>query len=328
MAENAKMSILYLLEILWKETDPEHMLNANDLIDKLAEQHGMVCSRKTIYSDISRLTEFGIDIRQIKGSNPGYYIGERSFELAELKLLVDAVQSSKFITADKTASFIKKLEGLTSEHDAKYLNRQIYIYNRAKTVNETIYTNVDVIHQAISDNLQISFRYCEWTLKKVLTPKKNGAIYTVSPWALVWDDENYYMVAYDEEAGKIKHYRVDKIQDMEITNISRVGRRSFEDFDLGIFSKKTFGMYGGEDTRVTLRCRNNLVGVIIDRFGRDVMLIPSGDEHFRTTVLVSVSKQFFGWVTGIGEDIEIAGPPEVRAEYSKYIQEIRDKYKE
>ncbi len=327
MAEE-KLKILYLMRILLEETDKNHILNAAQLCGRLEMRYDIACNRKTIYGDVERLKIFGMHIRQVKGNTQGYYVDEREFELPELKLLVDSVQSSKFITARKSEELIKKLQRLTSRHNASLLQRQVFIYNRPKAGNETIFANVDVIHAAIYENRKITFQYCEWTVKKKLTPKKGGARYLVSPWSLTWNDENYYLVAYDEKADKIKHYRVDKMQEMKLEDAQRLGKERFENFDLAKFSKKTFGMYGGEDMDVTLYCHNDLAGVIIDRFGADTMLIPADKEHFRVHVLAAVSRQFFGWVTGIGSQMEIAGPEKVRLEYQVYLKEILQAYQQ
>ena len=263
-----------------------------------------------------------LKIAQIKGKSFGYYVEKRDFDLPELKLLVDAVQSSKFITKEKSEELIKKLEKLTSTENAKQLQRQVFIYNRIKADNDAIYANVDAIHAAIHDNRQIGFRYCEWTVKKELIQKKDGAEYVVSPWALTWDDENYYLVAYDAGAEKIKHYRVDKMQDIRVKGELRLGREHFKDFDLAAFARKTFGMYGGQDRSITLEGENSLVGVVIDRFGTDVMIFPHDEEHFHASVTVTVSPQFFGWLAGIGKGIRIRWPEDVREEYKDYLRAI------
>ena len=208
------------------------------------------------------------------------------------------------------------------------LSKQVFIVNRPKTENETVYYNVDYIHTAIYENKEIKFHYAEWTVKKELKLKKCGAFYVVSPWALTWDDENYYLVAYDAAAGIIKHYRVDKMQNTEILETDRKGENSFRNFDLAAFAKKTFGMYGGVDAEVTLECRNELAGVIIDRFGHDVWLIPQGEDHFKARVLVSVSPQFFGWVTGIGSGMKITGPENVKQQYKEYLLNVLQNYQE
>lgn len=269
-----KLRTLYLMEILLERTDDEHMLNASELCTILDQEYGISTDRRTIYTEMEILEKFGLDIQQKKGKCPGYYIGARDFELPELKLLVDAVQSSKFITEKKSKELIQKLEKLCCKTDAEMLSRYVFIVNRPKTENETVYYNVDYIHTAIYENKQIKFHYAEWTVKKELKFKKNGAFYVVSPWALTWDDENYYLVAYDAAAGIIKHYRVDKMRDTEIMEADRTGEESFKNFDLAAFAKKTFGMYGGVDAEVTLECRNELAGVVIDRFGYDVWMCP------------------------------------------------------
>lgn len=320
-----KLRMLYIMKILSEKSDERHTLSAAD-INRLLQDYGMAADRKTIYSDIETLREFHIDIVQAKGTNGGYYIGSREFELPELKLLVDAVQTSKFISCKKSKELIRKLENLTNEYDARLLQRNVFIYNRPETKNETIYYNVNEIHTAILENYQIRYQYAEWTVQKKLIPKKNGAVYMVSPWALTWDDANYYLIAYDKTEDVIKHYRVDKMQQVQIIEKERVGRERFQKFDLAEFAKKTFGMYGGQDVEVTLTCCNELAGVIIDRFGKETILIPIDEEHFRVHILVAVSRQFFGWLTGIGKEMKIESPKFVREEYRKYLQEILQDY--
>lgn len=318
-----KLKILYLMNLLLNETEKEHPLNAAEIAEKMKERYNYpTYNRKTIYADIERLKTYGLKIEQAKGASFGYYVEKRDFDLAELKLMVDAVQSSKFITKRKSGDLIRKLGTLTSEYNARHLKREVYIRNRIKSSNDSIYANVDTIHAAINDNRQIRFRYCEWTVEKTLVPRKEGKPYTVSPWALTWDDENYYMVGYDADAEMIKHYRVDKMKSMRMTDSKRLGRDRFQDFDLAAFARKTFGMYGGEERELTLECENHLVGVIIDRFGQDVTLVPADDDHFRTNVTVAVSPHFFGWLAAVGKGIQIAWPEEVRKEYREYLQSV------
>ena len=312
-----------LRELLLK-TDEEHVLNASDLI-KALENINLEADRRTIYSNVEILQDFGIDVIK-KENGQGYYIGSREFELPELKLLVDSVQSSKFITEKKSRELIGKLMRLTNEQKAKQLNRAVFIRNRMKTGNESVYYNVDALHEAMNRNRQIEFKYGEWNTGRKLVEKKGGMMYLVSPWALTWDDENYYLIAFDEAAGIIKHYRVDKMMKIELTDQSRVGQEAFQDFDLAAFSKKTFGMFGGPDADVVLRCRNELVGVIIDRFGTETMIVPEDGGNFHVHVTVAVSPQFYGWVTGIGAGIEISSPEEVRSGYRNYLQGILSKY--
>ena len=284
-----KMKILYLMKIITEQTDENHIMSANDLAAALAV-YGISAERKSIYSDIEALQTFGMDIVQQKGANAGYYLAGREFELAKL----------------------------ASKSEASQLNRQVFILNRPKTGNETIYYSVDDLHRAISVNRKITFQYAEWTEKKKLQLKHDGAYYIVSPWALTWDDENYYLIAYDEKAEVIKHYRVDKMLHINLLDQERLGEEHFKNFDLAAFAKKTFGMYGGRDESVTLTCCNELAGVILDRFGSDIMMIPSDRDHFHVNVTVSVSRQFFGWVTGVGSKMQLDGPVQVRQEYLDY----------
>ena len=321
MAEE-KLKILYLMQVLLEETDPEHPLNATQLIERMQSRYEYSYNRKTIYADIGRLQAYGMQIGQTKGSSFGYYVEKRDFDLAELKLLVDAVQSSKFITKEKSEDLIRKLAGLTSNEYAKQLQRQVFIFNRIKADNDAIYANVDALHEAIQKNRQIGFKYCEWTVKKELVQKKNGAEYVVSPWALTWDDENYYLIGYEEASEKIKHYRVDKMQEIRVKDEPRLGKERFKDFDLAAFARKTFGMYGGEDRKITLEGENHLAGVVIDRFGTDVIMRPYDREHFHASVTVTISPQFFGWLAGIGKGIKICRPEDVREEYREYLREI------
>lgn len=324
MADN-KMKILLLMKLMLEETDKDHSLNAAQICEKLEARCGSSCERRTVYSDIEQLREYGIHIEQSKGRGGGYYIGSREFDLPELKLLVDAVQSSKFITKEKSEELIGKLEKQTSCWNASQLQRQVYIYNRIKTGNASIYKNVDSIHAAIHCNRQVSFKYCEWNIKKELVQRKGGSDYIISPWALTWDDENYYLVGYDAEAGKIKHYRVDKMQDIKVLGEPRLGKEYFKNFDLATLARKTFGMYGGEDRKLTLEGDNHRVGVIIDRFGKDIMISPYGEEKFHASVTVSVSPQFFGWLAGLGEGIRISWPEDVREEYKEFLRRILEK---
>ena len=324
-ASNYKLALLYMMRELMEKTDEDHVMNASQIIEAM-KGYGCETDRRTVYANIAILQDFGIDIVQRGGTGGGYYIAGREFELPELKLLVDSVQSSKFITEKKSAELIKKLSRLINEQKAKELNRSVFIHNRIKTMNETIYYNVDKLHDAMNRNRQISFQYAEWTPEKKLVPRKDGEVYVISPWALTWDDENYYLIGYDEAADRIKHYRVDKMMHMDILEKERLGKEQFKDFDLASFARKTFGMYGGTDASVTLRCEKKLAGVVIDRFGKDVFIKPDGEDHIRARVTVTVSPPFFGWITGIGTGMEIISPESVREAYKEYLEEVMGRY--
>jgi predicted DNA-binding transcriptional regulator YafY len=323
MAKSAgqKLKLLYIIRLLAENTDENHPVSTADIIAYL-ESNGIHSERKSIYDDIEKLIEFGYDI--IKVSNRlggGYYMAGREFELAELKLLVDAVQASRFITTRKSRSLIKKLEQMAGKHDAGKLQRQVYVAGRIKTENESIYYNIDNIHRAIQQNAQISFQYLEWNLKKELVPRPYGHR-QVSPWALIWRDENYYLAAYDETDGIMKHFRVDKMGQVNVLELPRKGLEQFERTDPAIYANRTFGMFGGEEETVTLQFPNRLIGVVIDRFGKGVEVRAMTDRVFRVRANVAVSGQFFGWLAGIGREAVIVAPASVKEQYEAYLEEI------
>lgn len=324
-SSNQKLKLLYLVRFLMQYSDEEHPVSMARIIAELAK-NDISAERKSIYDDIESLRSFGVDIIQVKGKNGGYYIGERDFELPELKLLVDSVQSSKFITQDKTYKLIKKIESLASIYDGQLLQRQVYVSNRVKSMNESIYYTVDVISDAIIQNKKIRYQYFEYTVSKERRFRHDGEFYEVSPFALVWNDENYYMIAWDSSASRIKHYRVDKMFKVTMTDNEREGTEEFEKVDMSAYTKTVFGMFGGQEQKVKLRFANRLAGAVIDRFGRETIIIEDGEEHFIFTVSVVVSSQFLAWVFGFGADAEIISPEEVRCEMKKQISEIAEKY--
>ena len=262
------------------------------------------------------------------GNRYHYRVVNRPVELPELKLLVDAIQSSKFITEKKTNALIRKLETLVSKFDAQKLQRQVYVSGRIKTMNESIYYTVDAIHNAISENKKIKFQYYQWNVKKEMELRHDGAYYHISPWGLSWDDENYYLVGYDSSVGKIKHYRVDKMLKIQMSEEDREGREHFKKLDMADYARKSFGMFGGKEQEVKLFVDNFLAGVIIDRFGKDVMLIPEDKDHFTVKVAVHVSNQFLGWIMSLGDGVKIIGPDEVVEQVQEEIERLRKQYSE
>ena len=324
MARSAyqKLKPLYIMNYLLQNSDEDHLVSMSQLIEHLAE-HGIPSERKSVYDDIEALRVFGLDIVQGgSGKNAGYYIANRSFELPELKLLVDSVQSSKFITHKKTATLIKKIETLASIHEAQLLNRQVYVKNRIKTMNESIYYNIDAIQSGISQNKKIQFKYFEYTVQKTRHYRKDGAFYVVSPFAMTWDDENYYLVAFDSQAGIIKHYRVDKMTEISSTEEDRDGLDAYQALDMAVYARKVFGMFSGEEESVQLRFENHLVGAVLDRLGQDVFIIADGDDHFTVRADVVVSPQFFAWVTGFGAAAQIIGPDDVVEKRRQHINSV------
>lgn len=323
---NQKLKLLYLMKILLEQTDENHRITMTEIIENLAS-YNISAERKSLYNDIESLRLYGLDIIGIQeGRTYFYYVGSRRFELAELKLLVDSVQSAKFITAKKSSELIKKLEGLASRYEASKLHRQVFVAGRVKTMNESIYYNVDRIQTAIGENSKITFQYFQWNVEKKMELRHDGAVYKVSPWALSWNDGNYYLIAYDGEKGIIKHFRVDKMLHIELNGEKREGKQVFQSFDMAAYARKMFGMYGGKEERVRLECENSFAGVIIDRFGKDVTLNRLDDTHFFVNVEAAVSRQFLSWVIGLGEGVKITGPESVVARMKDEIRRLMRQY--
>ncbi len=326
--ENQKLKMLYLVKIFSEETDDNHALTMPEIVRKL-DEYDVKADRKTLYQDFEELRRFGLDIiAEHEGRSHYYYLGSRDFELPELKLLVDSVQSAKFITDKKSDQLIKKLESLVSRHEGSKLHRQVLISGRVKTMNESIYYNVDKIHEAIGTNRQIRFKYFDWNLEKEMQLRYDGKWYTLSPWALMWDDEKYYLVAYDAKHETIIHYRVDKMTSIEIADEKREGHDAFKEFNIAHYTNTLFGMYAGDETKVTLEAENKMINVLIDRFGKDLIIAPISDTHFKTTVTVAVSGQFFGWIMGIDGDIKIVAPGSVVEEMKEHIERLRKQYEQ
>lgn len=327
-SSNQKLKQLYLLKILSEHTDENHALTTRELIEKLAE-YDVNAERKSIYSDIEALNTMGYDILNDKNRNHyGYYMASRNFEMPELKLLVDAVQSSRFITEKKSRELIGKLEKLCSKYEAGKLQRQVYVSDRLKAENESIYYNIDGIHEAIQKNRQISFRYYEWDPNKKIRFKKEGQRYLVSPHMLIWNDANYYLVAFEGESGIIKHFRVDKMVELSVEKAERQGKEACLEFSPTIYSKKSFQMFGGEEVAVTMLCEESMVGVMIDRFGKEVSMRQMQPGWFQVRTEIVVSPPFFGWLAGMGGKVKIAAPKEVAEEARRYLKAVLEQWNE
>lgn len=324
-----KLKLLYLRDILLKKTDENHGMTASEIIDALGELH-ISSERKSLYDDISLLQMYGLDIKKTKSNTTKYSVCSRDFEIAELKLLVDAIQSSKFITRKKSMELIGKIEGLVSNFQGKELKRDVFITNRVKGLNEKIYYVVDTLQTAISNDRKVSFKYMKWNLgqgaKAVKVPRRNGKLYVISPIWLCWDDENYYLIGYDSEADKIKHYRVDKIEDVKILDESREQTDEIKSFDGAEYTKKIFSMYGGEEFEVTMLVNNELVGVIADRFGDDIFIVKENDNQFRFSAKISISSQFYAWVFGLGGGVKILSPQRVVDGFKEHLNSVNYNY--
>lgn len=324
-SEKQKLKLLYIRDLLLEKTDCDHAITTNEIIQEL-EKVGISAERKSIYQDIQLINDHVVEVQKKTSKPQGYYVEDRDFELAEVKLLVDLVEAAKFVTDTKSRALIKKLEHLTSVHRGKKLQRQVLVTDRIKTANESIYYNVDCIHEAISQNKKISFLYYRWTVQKTEELRHNGEPYTINPWRLTWADENYYLIGYDEEEGKVKYYRVDKMKKVQILLEDRKGSEYMSDFDFGNLHKRTFGMFAGEEEVVTLRMSEKMAGVVVDRFGKGITIRPLENGEFETRVKVAVSNQFFGWVAGLGTDAQIKGPNSVKDKYRNYLMSLVRQY--
>ena len=305
---NQKTKLLRLAQLLLHSSDEEHPLTVRQIIDELAK-YDISAERKSVYDDLETLRQLGLDVQCRKGASPGWFVAGRDFELPELKLLVDAVQSCRFLTRRKSEALIRKLEGLTSVYQAGQLQRQVYVSGRVKVMNESIYYNVDKLHAAIGRNGSITFRYFDYDVEKKKVFRREGRRYAVSPYGLIWSGELYYLAAFDHEHREMRHYRVDKMAEIAVTGMPRLGGELYPDFDLAAYGQKHFGMFAGQEETVRLRCRSRIVGVVLDRFGHDVMLVPDGPEHFTVTLPLVVSPQFFGWLFGLEDNVQLLGPP-------------------
>lgn len=314
-----KAKLLILRDYLFRNSDEEHPISTAALIAELG-RHGVSAERKSIYTDMETLQELGVDVQQLRGRGGGWFIGARDFELPELKLLVDAVQSSRFISRKKSSELIAKLEGLTSVGQARQLHRQVYVDQRVKTLNEGVYYAIDQLHTAIAAGRAVEFYYFDYDVARQRVFRRNGAAYQVSPYGLIWADENYYLVGYDHAKPGLRHYRVDKMAGLTVTDQPRQGDESCADFDLVEYGQRHFHMFSGREAKIRLRCENRWVNVMLDRFGEETMLIPDGPGHFTLTVEAVVSPQFYGWLFGLGTGVALTGPDWAVEEYRAMLK--------
>ncbi len=321
---NQKLKLLYLYKILNEQTDENMPLNASELIAEL-KRYGVSAERKSIYDDIEALRLYGLDVNISSDHGRGYYVGERHFQLSEIKMLIDIVQAAKFISENKSFELIEKISSLAPITDRKALKHQIVVANRVKSANETVYYSIDHLYRGIEEKKQVRFKYYTWDIRKNKLYKNKGQFYYVNPIALMWADEKYYLVAYDDFAAKIKHYRVDKMEHAEVCDehISRPVREM--KFNAADYAKRSFNMFGGEIREVTLRGNSESIGIIYDRFGRDVFVIQRGDNSFSVTVKVAVSPQFYSWVFGLGDLLTIEGPSDIADDYCDMCEKVKNK---
>ena len=323
-SEKQKQKLFRIIEMLMKETDEEHGLSINEIISRL-EELGISAERKSLYDDFLVLEELGFDISKTETRPPRYKLDSKIFELAELKMLVDAVQASKFITAKKSREIIEKLGLFAGVHRSRELSRQVYVEDRIKTMNTSAIYSIDSIHTAINSDKKLSFKYFDYNGEKKKILRHDGAPYVVSPCALIWDDEKYYLVAQDEREAIIKNFRVDKMQDVKVLEEPRTKSEALDRFNPADYSRKIFGMYGGREELVTLECRDKLAGVVIDRFGSEPRFFKT-DFGFKFSMRVMVSPTFFSWVLSFGEDMRIISPDSVRSELVEMLTRVKKNY--
>lgn len=322
-SDNQKLKILYILDYLEKNSHENHLVRAAELIEMLDREHRISCDRKTVYSDIAALQDYGVDIVSVPGKNGGYYIASRNFELPELKLLIDAVQSSRYLTEKKSRELIEKLLTQCNEQDARLMKRNVLVSGRVKSMNETIYYSVDAIQEAIAQGKQISFRYFDWDFGGKRKYREKG--YTASPYGLCQDNENCYLLALSQRHG-ITAYRVDRMTDIAILDAPRTPCPALTGKALVDHANRLFQMYSGDATDVKMRFHKSLLNVVIDRFGKDTMLIPDGDDHFNFTVKVAVSPMFLSWVMGFGNRAKILYPQSVADQLCQLCREAMSQY--
>ena len=322
-SDNQKLKIFYILDYLQRNSHEKHPVRAAELIAMLDRDHRISCDRKTVYSDVAALQDYGVDIISIPGKNGGYYIASRNFELPELKLLIDAVQSSRYLTEKKSRELIEKLLTQCNEQDAKLMKRNMLVSGRVKSMNETIYYSVDTIQEAIAQNKQITFRYFDWDFggKRKFREKS----YVASPYGLCQDNENCYLLALSDRHG-VTSYRVDRMMDITLLDAARVPCPELTGKALHDHAKRLFQMYSGDAVDVKLQFHRSLINVVVDRFGKDTMLIPDGPEHFNFTVQVAVSPMFLSWVMGFGARAKILYPQSVADALCDLCKEAMSQY--
>lgn len=322
-----KLKMYYLRKIMLQETDEDHSLSMAEIIEKL-KKYDVSAERKTLYKDLNDLEDTGVEVFPVKdGRERRYYAVGGEFELAEVKLLVDAICASKFFSTRKSSDLIKKIGHLVSKYEARSLQRQVYLSGRVKTMNESVYYSVDAVHRAILKERKIRFLYCGWSPEKKLVPRYGGKMYEISPWALSFNDECYYMIGYDSVRGEIRHYRVDKMMRIDVTDKPRDGKDVAEQIEIGKYITQNFGMCGGEIESVRIQLPKSCCGVFIDRFGKDIEFREVDEDTLETSVTLALSETFYGWLFGLGPEITVVGSKPVVEDIAEFAGRFAEKYK-
>lgn len=322
-SQNQRLKLLYLLDYLLENTDETHTVKVSEIITHFENHHKIPIEQKTVCSDLRLLSEFGYET-QYDGRTRGWRIIERDFDTQELQLLIDSVQASRFITQKQAKTLTEKLKKKASRFDRVLLDRRCYVPNRVRSSNDSIFYHLDDLHTAIANDWRISFKYFYFTPKKTRAYYKKGEYYHASPYALLWSDNNYYLLAY--ESGKMKHFRVDKMDGIEIVPHKREGKEIFKEMKLSERSLRVFSMFSGKVQKVKIRFSNHLANVVIDRFGKDITMVPEDEKHFTIHTDIEVSPQFYGWLCGLGKGVRVISPPEVVEEMGNYVKGIAEMY--
>jgi predicted DNA-binding transcriptional regulator YafY len=316
-----RQRLLCLYRMMTLQTDEAHPLPLSEIIARLGAA-GIPAERKTLYEDFAALRQAGFEIQYRSGAKGGWFLTNRPFSVAELRLLVDTVQAARFLTPKKSEALIQKLTALASAAQAETLGRQVTLSGRVKTTNESVYENIVEIQRALDGKKAISFQYFRYNVQKEKELRRGGSRYLVSPKALMLNHENYYLVGYDHQHKELRHYRVDKMQQLQCLNLSQVWDKGTAGFSPDEYSRKYFEMYRGREAVLTLRCKKELVGVMLDRFGMELSMKPLGPEHVQVEVAVFISPRFWGWLFALGEQVELLSPYWAVLEYQKQLRAV------
>ena len=319
MKNEGKLRLLNLYEILYCRSDESHPISTNELINILKDEFGIPAHRITIATDIEVLKEFGVDIETIASSQNKYYIASRKFELPELKMLIDAVNFSKFITKKKSKKIVDKLCSFASDYQSYELLSGSHISTEGKVQNEKIYYIIDAVNCAIKEKKKISFRYYRYILKNDALLRQSGEAYHLSPYALVWNGDFYYVLGYSDKHKRVTTFRIDKIADVP-TILNNPAEEKPDSFDISRFIKTAFRMYEGELKNVTVLFDNDLIGSVVDKFGTDIKITPVDENTSSITAQVMISPVFFRWIFGFGGKIKILSPESVKKQYADMIK--------
>lgn len=321
MENGTKLRLLYIYQHLLQHSDAEHPISTHEILKYLKDKHGMEVNRTTLPNDFAMMEQAGIHFEVIKSRQNKYYYDGWLFDIPELKILIDAVSSSKFITEKRSKELIKKLVSLTSEYNAEKLRRHITVEGRIKSDNEKAFYIVDCINTAIDKNCKISFQYAEYNNRKRKVLRNDGNAYIVSPYALVWDGDYYYVIGYCDNRESIRHFRLDRIYRIPSLLESEQSNLVSKSFNLSEYLQKTFRMYGGDETiQVTLQCESYLMNAIVDHFGTNIWTEEIDENHFKTIVTVSPSPTFYRWVFGWNGAMKIVAPNNVKSGYKAMLR--------